>query len=179
MMDAGQKPIVVVSKCLGFDVCRYDGVALEAEYMQDLAQFVHLVPVCPEVGIGLPVPRDPIWIIQTNDGKRLVQPTTNKDLTDLMTDFAERFAGELKHVDGFILKSRSPSCGIGDCKLFDAPSLDRQIGVADGFFAAVLQRRFPDCAFVSDKGMLDHQVRQEFLQRIFASARKRAVNSME
>ncbi|HHX01881.1 MAG TPA: DUF523 domain-containing protein [Firmicutes bacterium] len=178
-MSAGQKPVIVVSKCLGFAVCRYNGVPLEAEYMQELAQFVDLIPVCPEVEIGLPVPRDPIWVIQTDEGKRLVQPTTKRDLTDLMVGFAERFAADLEYVDGFILKSRSPSCGISDCKLFNKPSLDRQIGVTSGFFAAKVMERFPGCAFISEKGMLDPKARQEFLQQVFESARKRAVNSME
>ncbi len=147
--------------------------------MEELAQFVQLIPVCPEIEIGLPVPRDPIWVIQDSDSQRLVQPAANRDLTGLMTDFAEHFAANLEHVDGFILKSRSPSCGIGDCKLFDTPSLDRQIGVTSGFFAAKVLERFPDCAFISEKGMLDPETRQEFLQQVFASARSRAVNSME
>lgn len=178
-MNAEHRPVVVVSKCLGFEICRYNGEPLEAGYMQELAQFVHLIPVCPEVAIGLPVPRDPIWVIQTDHGKRLIQPATNGDLTEAMTEFAERFAANLDRVDGFILKSRSPSCGLGDCKLFAAPSLDHQIGVTDGIFAATLRDRFPTCAFITEKDMLNPEARQAFLERVFASARKRAVNSME
>ena len=57
------RPVIVVSKCLLGECCRYDGKIISAPWIQELAAQVRFVPVCPEVGIGLPVPRDPIRLV--------------------------------------------------------------------------------------------------------------------
>jgi uncharacterized protein YbbK (DUF523 family) len=114
--------VVVVSQCLGFAAVRYNGAMLRDDFVQALRKHVDFVQVCPEVGIGLGVPRDPIHIVTGPAGRRLVQPSTERDLTHAMQKFSRKFLAGLGPVDGFILKSRSPSCGIKDVKTFiDAP----------------------------------------------------------
>ena len=66
------KPTVVVSKCLGFDSCRYNGQMILVDFIEKMKPYVHFVPVCPEVAIGLGVPRDPIRIVSINGDLRLV-----------------------------------------------------------------------------------------------------------
>ena len=104
-------PIVVVSQCLGFAAVRYNGQMLQDGFVKALADHVQFVQVCPEVGIGLGVPRDPIRIVSDKNGRRLVQPASGRDLTTDMTRFSDGFLSGAGPVDGFILKSRSPSCG--------------------------------------------------------------------
>jgi uncharacterized protein YbbK (DUF523 family) len=106
------RPRVVVSSCLGLDACRFDGSSASSRFVELLQPHVDLVPVCPELSLGLGAPRPPVRLVQLDGQTRLVQPTTGRDLTDTMQDFARSFLESLPPVDGFLLKSRSPSCGL-------------------------------------------------------------------
>ena len=75
------KPIIIVSKCLGFDACRYNGVSLPDALVDALKPYVEYRPVCPEVEIGLGVPREPIRIITEEGRLKLFQPATGREFT--------------------------------------------------------------------------------------------------
>ncbi len=174
-MSSFQTPRVVVSRCLGFDHCRYNGAMISDEFVEKLCARVECITVCPEVEIGLGVPRDPIRIVAHDDVSRLVQPSTGKDVTGDMETFASDWMNSLGEVDGFLLKSRSPSCGFKDVKLFN----DRGniIGKGAGMFARAVMARFPDTV-VEDEGRLSNfAIREHFLIRIFTSARFRNVRT--
>ncbi|MEE8043635.1 MAG: DUF523 domain-containing protein, partial [Thermodesulfobacteriota bacterium] len=96
------KPIVVSSMCFGFDACRYNGAMIPNNFVQKLEPFVKFMPICPEVEIGLGIPRDIIRVVEKNGEKFLLQPTTGKELSKQMYKFAERFLSSLDSVDGFI-----------------------------------------------------------------------------
>jgi uncharacterized protein YbgA (DUF1722 family)/uncharacterized protein YbbK (DUF523 family) len=169
------KPRIVVSQCLGFAAVRYNGAILQDDFVQALSRHVECVQVCPEVGIGLGVPRDPVRLVGAGPKQRLVQPATHRDLTDEMQRFGEEFLNHIGPVDGFILKSRSPSCGIKDVKLHATADAPNTVGKSSGMFAAGVLRRFPSAA-VEDEGRLTNaRLRHHFLVRLFASARLRAV----
>jgi len=173
-MDLKTKPIIVVSECLGFSACRYDGGRSESRLVQELSPFVEFITVCPEVAIGLGTPRPPIWMVEQNGQQRLIQPETDRDLTEKMEQFAEKFLNDLSLVDGFILKSRSPSCGINDCKLLDSPdNTEAPIGKTRGCFAACVQDKFKDLPIESEASLKDDEIRQRFLQKVFARAIER------
>ena len=57
------KPEILISKCLEFDACRYDGQIINNKYIKKLKKFIDFKPVCPEVEIGMEIPRAPIHII--------------------------------------------------------------------------------------------------------------------
>ena len=59
-----KKPRIVVSRCLGFDHCRYNGDVIKDDFVEALTPFVEYITVCPEVEIGLGVPRKPIRLIK-------------------------------------------------------------------------------------------------------------------
>ena len=86
-MDA-IKPRVVVSRCIEFDRCRYNGDMISSDVVRALKRHVDFVPVCAEVEIGLGVPRDPIRVASFRDGLRLVQPSPELDVTERMKRFA-------------------------------------------------------------------------------------------
>lgn len=171
------RPVVVVSQCLGFAAVRYNGLMLADDFVSALTRYVEFVQVCPEVGIGLGVPRDPIRIVDTGT-QRLVQPSTRRDLTVVMQAFAGEWLGSLRKVDGFILKARSPSCGIADVKTFQSMETETPTGTGMGLFAEEVQRRFPDAAIEDECRLKDPVVRREFLIRIFASAGARTSNGL-
>ncbi|MGQ9677861.1 MAG: YbgA family protein [bacterium] len=175
-MDS-ERPQVIFSACLGFERCRYNGEIVKDEFCEQLKNYVNPITVCPEVAIGLGVPRDPIRIIYHKDDFRLIQTTTGKDLTDSMRRFASEFLFKLSNVDGFVLKSRSPSCGPRDVKSYNEegnlrPSLHRR-----GVFASAVIEKFPHRP-VEDEGRLkNYLIRESFLTRVFSLHRFRLLRS--
>ena len=167
-------PVVVLSRCLGVEACRYNGKMIREDFIRQLSSYVKFRPVCPELEIGLGVPRDPIRIIDGDGGRTLVQPATGRDLTRSMTTFSQEFLTKLKDVDGFILKSRSPSCGIRDTRIHDADQETvRERGA--GIFAAAVLEYFPDAAVEDEKRLRNRIRREHFLTRLYALARLRPI----
>ena len=117
------KPVVVVSKCITFESVRWNGQIIASEFVEKLKPYVNFVPVCPEVEMGLGVPRDPVRIVLVDGEKKLLLPVTGFDFTDKITKFSESFLDSLDAVDGFILKSASPSSGFKNVKVY--PSIER------------------------------------------------------
>lgn len=169
------KPLVVISECLEFAACRYNGAKIPDRFVSKLMPYVIFSPVCPEVRVGLGVPRDPINIIEDGETQRLVQPSTGKDVSEDMDSFSSVFLDSLDEVDGFILKSRSPSCGIKDVKFRD-PKNNAVIAKGAGFFGRAVLARCGDLA-VEDEGRLTNfKIREHFLTKLFATARFREVS---
>ena len=169
------KPILVISECLEFEPCRYDGARIRCDLVNALAPHVQYRPVCPEVQVGLGVPRDTIRLVASGDRNLLVQPASGRDLTDHMEGFAARHLDGLGEVDGFILKSRSPSCGPAHVKVFDEAESRRVVRRAAGVFADAVLERYGELA-VGDEGRLrNHRIREHFLTKLFALARLREV----
>ncbi len=175
-LGAFARPRVVLSECLELAAVRYNAQSIRAPIVHRLAPHVDLVPVCPEVEIGLGVPRDPIRLVRLDDGVHLHQPSTGRDLTGAMDRFAHTFLDGLHDVDGFLLKSRSPSCGIKDVKLYGGTGDGAApVGKDAGRFAAAVQERFPDRP-VEDEGRLTNRaIRQHWLTWLFGHATLRQV----
>ncbi len=172
-MSEAVQPIVVVSRCLDLEACRYNGQVIPNAFIRRLAAHVTLIPVCPEVEIGLGVPREPIRLVRQGDDVRAIQAATGRDVTERLVGFAERFVKTLPEVDGFVLKSRSPSCGIRDAKVFSSVESEAACGRQAGLFAEVVGRRFPGLA-IEDEGRLnDAAIREHFLTKLFTFARFR------
>jgi uncharacterized protein YbbK (DUF523 family) len=169
------RPIVVITRCIDFDSCRYNGQVVRASLREELEPFVELRPVCPELEIGLGVPRDPLRLVRRAGGNRMVQPSTGRDLTEAMESFSARFLDSLTLVDGFILKSRSPSCAVHDGKVFDSEAEHSGHDQAPGLFAARVLERFPEALVEDDERLRDVQVRDLFLEKVLQAANRRAV----
>ena len=167
------KPRVVVSECLGFSACRHDGQIIRDEFVARLAPFVEYVRVCPESAIGLGTPRDPLRIVGRELDIRLLQPATGRDFTQPMEEYSAKFLGALPDIDGFILKNRSPSCGIRDARRYPRAEKCAPAGRGPGIFAA---RAIEECpgSVIEDEGRLtDPRIRSHFLTTIFTLARFR------
>ena len=175
MSRAFAKPVVVVSKCLEFEACRYNGERISSHFINRLKPYVRFRPVCPEVEIDLGTPRDPIRIYLQGGKKALYQPDTRKHLTQDMNAFSGQFLDGLKEVDGFILKAKSPSCAITDAKIFPAPASTGHIAQGSGLFAGAALEQFGARAFVDEAGLNEPDVRAGFLMKIFTLAGFREV----
>ena len=96
------KPTVVVSRCLGFDNCRYNGDVISDSFVEQLKDHVNYITVCPEVEIGLGVPRNPIRLVLDNGNLELYQPATGNIYTEEMNQYsADLFEslGEIREFD--------------------------------------------------------------------------------
>lgn len=172
------RPNVVVSKCLGFAACRYNGQMLSSELVEKLRPRVDFIPVCAEFEIGLGVPRDPIRLVQEKGVVKLMQPASGRDVSDEMNRFSEDFLSSLPNIDGFILKNRSPSCGIKDVKVYSSIQDGASIRRDAGFFGGQVLRKYGALA-VEDEGRLkDDGIREHFLTKLYTLARFRSVGSM-
>jgi uncharacterized protein YbbK (DUF523 family) len=159
------KPVVIVSKCLLGERCRYNGETVSAPAVLGLSNRVEIVPVCPETGIGLPIPRDPIRLVKTGTGIRLIQTRTGADLTATMHSFCGRFLTGLD-VGGFILKARSPSCAVRDSVVYD-DSGEVMEETRPGLFAAEVLDRFPGLPVEDDERLAEPSVMLRFAGRLF------------
>ena len=174
-MNEAVRPRIVVSKCLEFDSCRYNGVMIPSEVVRMLRPHVDFLPVCPEVEIGLGVPRDPIRIVRVDGKDHLWQPATERDITQAMLDFTRDHLDGVGEVDGFILKFKSPSCGIKEVKIYGGFGEGPASGKGAGFFGRAVLERFGHLA-VEDEGRLrNFRIREHFLTRVFSLARFRAM----
>lgn len=170
------KPRILVSKCLEFDNCRYNGMRLNSPLVYQLKDFVDFIPVCPEVAIWLWTPRTPIRMINIEKDLRLREIWTERDLTDNMNKFSDDFLSKLENIDGAILKSRSPSCAIYDAKIHNWNSgLEKIKNLKSGFFTKAVFHYFPHIPKEDDGRVLNFRLREEFLTKIFLHARFREV----
>jgi len=171
------RPKIVISKCIEFDHCRYDGSLIPSDFVKALKPHVDFSPVCAEMEIGLGVPRDSIRIVSVNGEPRLIQPATGLDVTEGMMDFSDHFLSSLSGVDGFILKFRSPSCGMKDIRVYSSSANGVAISKTSGFFGGAVVKSFPDMA-VEDEGRLrNFNIREHFLIKLYALASFRKVQN--
>jgi uncharacterized protein YbgA (DUF1722 family)/uncharacterized protein YbbK (DUF523 family) len=161
------RPKIVISKCLGFESCRYNGGIQNDEFIKKLDKYVDFISVCPETAIGLKTPRDPIRIIQNKEGVALIQPKTGLDVSKAMYEFSTEFLSSLEEIDGFILKSRSPSCGMKDVKIYPSGEKGGSSNKGKGFFAAAAQEKLPHLAMEDEGRLKDFKIREHFLTKIY------------
>lgn len=159
-----------MSKCIEFAKCRYDGSMIPSDFVKALEPHVDFIPVCAEMEIGLGVPRDSIRIVSINGEHRLVQPATGLDVTDKMGDFSSSFLASLQKVDGFILKYRSPSCGIKDIKVYSGSAKSTAVSKTAGFFGGAVVKSFPDLAIEDEGRLRNFNIREHFLTKLYALA---------
>jgi uncharacterized protein YbgA (DUF1722 family)/uncharacterized protein YbbK (DUF523 family) len=163
----------VFSRCLGFDACRYNGQTIHDRVVESIVPHVDPLTVCPEVAIGLGVPRKPIRVVEEGDRLRLWQPETQRDITAEMDAFTEEYLAGCADIDGFVLKYRSPSCGPSQVRVYHsrAPRAGHRKGA--GAFGGRVAKRFDGLA-VEDEGRLQSfDIRQHFLTKLFTLARFR------
>lgn len=159
-----------VSKCLLGEKVRYDGGhRLDPFLVHELGRYVEWVPVCPEVEIGLPIPREPMHLVGEWDHPRLITVKSLVDYTEQMSTWArqrvEELAGEKLH--GFVFKKNSPSCGLYSVWVYDARGTAQRTGA--GMFAREVLRRLP-LLLVEEEGRLHNaRLRESFVEGILGS----------
>lgn len=164
-----EKIVIGVSTCLLGKKVRYDGDHSQDPFLTGtLGQQVEYIPVCPEVECGLPVPREAMHLEGDPDSPRLMTIATRQDMTDRLETWARHRVAELeKHnLSGFIFKSRSPSCGMEQVKLYNEEGAFLLKGI--GLFARIFMEHFPLLPVADETRLNDPHLREHFIKLVSA-----------
>ena len=163
---------LAVSACLVGQKVRYDGDHKQHAFVSDLAQKgIELRPICPEVEIGLGVPRPTIHIVEQDGGLRAVGVDGSAlDVTQKLNRFGSMTAQQLGDVDGYIFKARSPSCGVSSTP---HSMVDGRTQKGPGLFAAQIMQQLPLMPVIEETSLESLVQQVNYLQRVEAYRRWR------
>jgi uncharacterized protein YbgA (DUF1722 family)/uncharacterized protein YbbK (DUF523 family) len=166
-----------VSSCLLGNPVRWDGDDKRDAFVAEaLGAVFELVPICPEVAIGLGVPRSPIRLVAGNEGVRAKGvDNSGLDATDRLAEYGRAMAKEHANICGYILKSESPSCGMDRVKVFrERGGLASRRGT--GIYAQAFMEARPELPFEEEGRLNDMGLRENFVERVFAFHRWQLLN---
>lgn len=163
------KPKILISSCINFAACRYNGQKIESAILKKMQPFVDIVNVCPEVEIGLWIPRLPIHLEFNGKDVSLIQSSTKINVANKMKNFSKIFLKWLVNFDGAILKSKSPSCGISNVKMQWILKKDNPFG-GMGMFTYYLNKEYPFLAIEDEWRLLNYEIREIFFTKLFCLA---------
>ena len=171
------KPVIAISSCLLGNRVRYDGELKHfPELCKHLQAHFQLLPVCPEVEIGLAVPRPPLHLVDDGERLRMVgRDDPSIDVSDAMYRFCADRALQLHGICGYVFKSRSPSCGLRDIPV----SQRGEIVDANhaGLFAEAIRRHYPRLPVADETELLSPEQRQAFIQQVTDYCRHRGISA--
>ncbi|MFK8018413.1 MAG: YbgA family protein [Pseudomonadales bacterium] len=164
---------VGISACLAGQNVRYDGASKRFKQRKAMEEFVDFQPYCPEMAIGLGVPRKTLRLVGDVEKPSIVEGSGTLDVTSKLTDYANSVADVLQRDDnlsGFIVCKGSPSCGMAGVKRYNETG-----GVlghdASGIFTAQLMRRLPTLPVEEDGRLNDKGLMESFLTRAHVKQR--------
>ena len=156
-----------ISSCLLGNNVRYDGGnKLDTYILDTFGTIVEWVSICPEVECGMPVPREPMQLVGDIMKPRLITAESRIDRTGEISSWIENKLREMEQTDfrGFILKARSPSCGVQGSERFSDSGIS--IGVSTGLFAEAVMRCFSSLPVEDEERLRDPGTREQFMARI-------------
>lgn len=160
---------ILVSACLLGERVRYDGGHRSDPFVTgELAGLAGLVPVCPETGCGLPVPREPMELRGDPAAPRLVGVTSGTDRTGALLRWVEGALESLAPLEirGFVCKSGSPSCALAGVPVRPEGEEGREGATSTGLFTGAFVRRFPGAAVADEAELADPSKRRRFLRAL-------------
>ena len=164
-----------ISSCLLGAEVRYNGGHKLDRYLRDvLGAYVEYVPVCPEVEVGLPIPRETLRLVRNEAGEvRLVFSRSGEDMTERMETWTRERVRQLEQerLDGFVFKAKSPSSGMERVKVYDRKGVPKNSGV--GVFARIFMEHFPLLPVEEEGRLNDPGLRENFITAVFTLKRWR------
>jgi uncharacterized protein YbbK (DUF523 family) len=142
-VSAHDKPKIAISACLLGAEVRFNGGHKESRLCsQALSEHFDFVPLCPEVAIGLGIPRQPIRLIGNPQQPLAVGSVDSAlDVTGPLHDYGVDMAAEHTDICGYIFMQKSPSCGSRSIRTVAA----RPNSVAAAYTPAPSVTRTPTC----------------------------------
>jgi uncharacterized protein YbgA (DUF1722 family)/uncharacterized protein YbbK (DUF523 family) len=171
---AAERLSIGISSCLLGERVRFDSGHKNHSYItQTLADYFDFRPFCPEVAIGLGIPREPIRLVMSEPGGEVRCVGTknpDKDVTEPLKAMAREQFEWVSKLDGYIVKKDSPSCGMERVKVYtrDMPKRD-----GTGIYAAEILGAFPHLPVEEEGRLGDAGLRENFIKRVFLYRRWR------
>lgn len=166
-----QKPLVGISACLLGEKVRYDKGHKRDHFITDiLGRYVDFFPVCPEIESGMGVPRDSMRLTDVSGSVRLITNKQGEDKTEQLTDWSKKKIATLTDIPfcGFIFKSKSPSCGLHQVKVYGQHVVEKK---GQGLFARRFLQHFPLIPVEEESRLHDDSLRENFIERLFIMQR--------
>jgi len=163
---------VGISSCLLGEAVRWDGGHKRDYFIAELlSRYVDYFPVCPELEVGMGVPREAVHLVGAEAAPRMVGIRSGKDWTAAMREYALSRVRQLEALDlsGYVLKKDSPSCGMERVRVHFGKGRPSRKGV--GLFARELQVRLPLLPVEEEGRLQDAVLRDNFIERVFAYRR--------
>jgi len=164
------RPIRVgISSCLLGQKVRFDGGHKRDSFLvETFGRWVEWVAVCPEVEVGMGIPRPSVRLERHGGELRMVDRKLGDDWAERMRAYSRRRVDKLapEGLSGYVLKKDSPSCGMERVKVYPDSGMPRKDGV--GLFAEALLARFPNLPVEEEGRLCDPRLRDNFVERVFA-----------
>lgn len=161
-----------ISSCLLGKKVRFDGGHKHDRYLTDtLGRYFDWIAVCPEIEIGMSVPRETIRLVGDVDAPQLIGHKSKHDYSGEMNTWSDKRLQKLAALDmcGYILKKDSPSCGMARVRVYSEKGMPGRNGV--GIYARKLMQRFPLLPVEEEGRLNDPGLRENFIERVFAFRR--------
>lgn len=166
---ATDKPKLGVSACLMGVEVRYNGGHKQSDLCtRTLSDYFDFIPACPEVAIGMGIPRETIRLVGDPDEPQAVgtvHPELN--VTRQLADYGQHMAGEMTDISGYIFMQKSPSCGLERVKVYRDNGAPFETG-GRGIYAQAFCDRHPDLPVEEDGRLNDPVLRENFITRVYA-----------
>jgi uncharacterized protein YbgA (DUF1722 family)/uncharacterized protein YbbK (DUF523 family) len=148
---------------------RFDGGHKNNRFVaSELADYCEFLPICPEIGAGMPVPRPTIRLTKIDDNIRLIETkNADNDHTDAMTEYSKHKVAEIKQqpLCGYVVCAKSPTCGMEKVKVYQENRADKE-GV--GLYTQELMSQMPWLPIEEDGRLNDPVLKENFITRVYA-----------
>jgi uncharacterized protein YbgA (DUF1722 family)/uncharacterized protein YbbK (DUF523 family) len=175
--EFAKKEIVIgISACLLGEKVRFDASNKPSNFcINELGQHVTYQAFCPEVAIGLPIPRPTIRLIKEDQFIKVARPDGSGDVTTALQAYGKKVAGLISHLSGYVFCAKSPSCGMERVKVYSTSGgALKSDGI--GAFANEIIRANPLLPCEENGRLNDADIRENFVARVFAYQKWQALN---
>jgi len=153
-----------VSSCLLGNRVRYDGDHQYQKAVVDLQNEFELISFCPEVEIGLGVPRPKIQLVKVNDTTRCLDFDTKQiDYTEALSNCSISQKEWLDKISGYIFKNKSPSCGLSKVKMEQGKQV---IANGVGIFSSKIMSVYPELPLIEEEQFQDATLAANFIDSV-------------
>lgn len=168
---------IAVSDCLRGTECRYNGGHAQDDFVnKHLAKFADFFPFCPEA-VVLGTPRETIRLVGIGNEIHVMGSKSNSDVTEGIQNYTSKMVPKLleQEIDGAVVKSRSPSCGLERIKVYqpDGQWHGSKDPMTSGLFTGELRNSAPQLAIEEEGRLQDAWLRENYMLQVFTNARWR------
>ncbi len=160
--------VIGISACLIGEKVRFDASNKPSNFcIHELGKYVTYKAYCPEVAIGLPIPRPTIRLIKEDDVIKVARPDGSGDVTEALKGYGKKIAALTHEMSGYVFCAKSPSCGMERVKIY-TPTGDPLIADGIGAFAREIMEANPLLPCEENGRLNDAVIRENFVARVFA-----------